>query len=322
MSDDRWGLLHGVLGRALDFLLDKQQGDGRWTDWKLPPGESSIWTTAYVGCRLKNLPACFLGRTQPAMRTASDWLLKRAFVDGGWGYSEHTGSDADSTALAVLFLSSEGKAVPATCYSFLQTLQGHDGGFSTYPRSGIAGSWGVSHGDVTPTVVRALLTRYGRGAETIERGLDYVIKTRTSSGVWDSFWWTSFLYSTEASLALMNDIGLELDRRDTRATLLASVCESPFEKALLLSSLLHLQPTRLDSETWRVVEELLSNQRHDGSWTSRSILRVTRRDCFEPWRPGDSDNLFADNNRFFTTSTAIEALSGVCAVLDAPKTGI
>jgi len=244
------------------------------------------------------------------------------FADGGWGYSEQTGSDADSTALAILFLLAEGKTVPAACYSFLQALQGPDGGFSTYPRSGIAGSWGMSHGDVTPTVIRALLARYGRRAETTERGLDYVVKTQTSSGVWKSFWWTSFLYSTEASLALMNDIGLKMDPGQTRVTLLASVCEGAFEKALLLSSLLHLGPRQLDLETWRLIDELLNDQERDGSWRSCSILRVTRRDCFEPWRPGDSDTLFADTNRLFTTSTAIEALSRVCVLLDPPKSGV
>jgi hypothetical protein len=281
-----------------------------------------VWTTAYVGYRLKDIPANFRKRTQPLMRAASNWLLGKMFADGGWGYTEQTGSDADSTALAILFLSAEGKTVPGACYSFLQTLQHADGGFSTYPPSGIAGSWGVSHGDVTPMVVLALVTKYGTQAEIVEHGLDYVIKTQTSSGVWKSFWWTSLLYSTEASLALMDDVGLKIEPVRTRGTLLTTLRKSAFEKALLLSSLVHLHPKLPDPELWRLTDELLSAQQHDGSWKSCSILRVTRRDCFEPWRPEDSDTLFADTNRLFTTSTAIEALSRVYALLEPPKTNV
>ena len=314
--------LDHVLELSLNYILGRQQSDGSWVDWKLPPGESSVWTTAYVGYRLKNIPAHFRKRIQPPMRAASSWLLGNIFADGGWGYTEQTGSDADSTALAILFLSAEGKTVPGACYSFLQTLQHADGGFSTYPPNGIAGSWSVSHGDVTPTVVLALLTKYGKQAEIVERGLDYVIKTQTSSGVWESFWWTSLLYGTETNLTLMNDIGLNMDPVKTRGTLLATVCKSAFEKALLLSSLVHLHPKLPDSELWRLTDELLNDQQCDGSWKSCSILRVTRRDCFEPWRPGDSDTLFADTNRFFTTSTVIEALSRIYALLEPPKTNV
>jgi squalene cyclase len=320
MSFEKRRRLNQALELSLDYILGRQQSDGSWVDWKLPPGESSIWATAYVGCKLKNLPAYFRKRTQLPMHAASRWLLGKMFPDGGWGYTEQTGSDADSTALAILFLSAEGKTVPGSCYSFLQTLQHPDGGFSTYPRNGIAGSWSVSHGDVTPTVILALLTKYGRQAEIVERGIDYVIKTQTSSGVWESFWWTSFLYSTEASLALMNVIGLKMDAVQTRGTLLNSVCKGAFEKALLISSLVHLDPQLTDSESWRLIDELLNVQGYDGSWRSCSILRVTRRDCFQPWRPGDSDTLFTDTNRLFTTSTAIETLSRVYALLEPPKT--
>jgi squalene cyclase len=320
MSFDIRRRLDHVLELSLDYILGRQQSDGSWVDWKLPPGESSVWTTAYVGYRLKNIPAYFRKRTQPPMRAASSWLLGNIFADGGWGYTEQTGSDADSTALAILFLLAEGKTVPGTCYSFLQTLQHPDGGFSTYPQNGVVGSWSVSHGDVTPTVVLALLAKYGRQVEIVERGIEYVINAQTSIGVWESFWWTSPLYSTEASLALMNGIGLKMDPVQARRTLLASVCKGAFEKALQLSSLVHLHPKLPDSILWRLIDELLSDQQRDGSWRSCSILRVTHRDCFEPWRPGDSDTLFADTNRLFTTSTVIEALSRIYALLEVPKT--
>jgi squalene cyclase len=169
----------------------------------------------------------------------------------------------------------------------------------------------VSHGDVTPTAILALLTRYGMNAEIVERGIDYLVKTQTSSGVWESFWWTSFLYSTEASLAVRNDADFKINSPRTRKTLLSAAYKGAFEAALLLSSLMHLNPKLLEAEALRLIEELLHNQEPDGSWRNNPILRVTRRECFDPWRSGDSDTLFADTNRLFTTSTVVEALSRV-----------
>ena len=315
MSSEKKCRIAQVLDLSLDYVLGRQQRDGSWIDWKLPPGQSCIWATAYVGYRLRKIPAYMRNRTLAPMRAASNWLLEKMFADGGWGYSEDTGSDADSTSLTVLFLVAEGQIVPDISYSFLRTFQCLDGGFSTYRRSGVVGSWGMSHGDVTPSAIFALLTKYERQAETVERGVDYLIRTQTSSGIWESFWWTSFLYSTEASVALLKAIALEMDWGRTRETLITCAHEGAFDEALLLSSLVQLNPDVLDLKVSRLVDKLLQDQKSDGSWESDSILRVTRRDCFEPWRPGDSDALFVDTNRLFTTSTAIEALSRVYALL-------
>src|ERR1700722_10729424 len=97
MNCERIKSLERVLGSSLEYILSRQRRDGSWGDWALPPGESSIWTTAFVGCRLTGL--------------AATWLEERIFSDGGWGYNEEVGSDADSTALAILFLASQGKRV-------------------------------------------------------------------------------------------------------------------------------------------------------------------------------------------------------------------
>src|SRR5260370_35156329 len=107
MSSVKKQRLGRALGLSLEYILGRQQTDGSWVDWNLPPGQSCIWTTAYVGYRLKNIPAYLRSRTQAPMRAASNWLLRNMFSDSGWGNSEETGSDADSTALAIWFLSDE-----------------------------------------------------------------------------------------------------------------------------------------------------------------------------------------------------------------------
>ena len=104
--------LTDAIDAGLEFLLARQSPQGCWTDWRLPPGESSVWTTAYVGYRLSAVRGGGgRDRVRPALRKAAGWLAAHEFAGGGWGYVEETGPDADSTALAMLFLSSQGVSV-------------------------------------------------------------------------------------------------------------------------------------------------------------------------------------------------------------------
>src|SRR5579862_3356209 len=104
---------------CLDYILSLQSDDGSWTDWKLPPGTSAIWTTAYVGYKLQLLPGDLRLKAAWSRHASTRFLAENQFEDGGWGYNEAVGSDADSTALAILFLASEGQAVTELAYDRL-----------------------------------------------------------------------------------------------------------------------------------------------------------------------------------------------------------
>ncbi len=303
--------LKRALALSLEYILSRQSHDGSWTDWDLPPGQSSIWTTAFVGCKLTSLSGSLRERASVSTDLGSQWLKERMFPDGGWGYNEEVGSDADSTSLAIQFLSSEGRSIPQGCYARLQSFQCADGGFSTYRDQPDLGSWAVSHADVTPSAVLAMMTKGDPDSETVDRGLQFVLNHRTSAGIWQSFWWNSFLYSTERSLSLLHAMGMNIDLRVTQETLLHTRPQHPFDSALLVSSLLWLPGNPQDQELADLVDELIQNQKSDGSWESGPMLRVTRRDCFETWKLGDPDKLFRDQNHLFTTATVIDALSKV-----------
>ncbi len=45
------------------------------------------------------------------------------------------------------------------------------------------------------------------------------------------------------------------------------------------------------------------------------MLRVTKRICLTPWKPGDPDPLFGDQNHLFTTATVIDTISKVYRLL-------
>lgn len=291
---------------GLDFILAQQSTDGFWTDWDLPPGSSSIWTTAYVGYKLKYLPEKLRGKTTYSLASAANWLLCSQFAGGGWGYNESVGIDADSTSLSILFLASTGLLVPQPVYSLLARHQNPDGGFCTYLPEDNVGTWCMSHPDVTPVALSAFLTQAETDRRILERGLAYTLSHKNPDGSWNSFWWNSWLYGTEANLGYLREIDF---KRNNPARLSTAQPANAFETALLLSCLLYVASYEHNQMIYDMTDRLIAKQQTDGSWETAPILRITDRNCKEPWLSRDPGPLFADPSRIFTTATVIHALS-------------
>jgi squalene cyclase len=200
--------LEATVLRGLDYVLEQQDAAGSWTDWALPPGPSSEWTTAYIGYRLRGTRAPFRDRLAGALALAAGWLLDHQFPDGGWGYNPTVESDADSTALAILFLSAVARSAPPRAYVHLRRFQRQDGGFSTFLPDGLTGSWGRSHPEITPVALLALLTDpAGSSDPVIDRGIGWIRRARRLDGTWNAFWWTTRVGASEANLAFLASIG-------------------------------------------------------------------------------------------------------------------
>lgn len=186
MTNLRYGLVKDSLERsvvrALDYVVSLQSEDGSWLDWKLPVGESDAWATAYIGYKLRMVPNHLKSIVEDSRGRAAEWLLKKEYAEGGWGYNDLVGSDADSTSFAIIFLDSTGRAPPYKSYKLLNEFQSNDGGFSTYKTISFKNSWGVSHPDVTPIVLIALMTRYGPRHPRIVKGIEYVRTQQTPEG--------------------------------------------------------------------------------------------------------------------------------------------
>lgn len=296
---------------CLEYILRLQGSDGSWREWELPPGSSSTWTTAFIGYKLRLLPPWLAGRAAAARRRAAAWLARNEFAGGGWGYNEVVGVDADSTAYSILFLSSLRHAIGEATYNRLCEFRRQDGGFSTYIAQHGRDAWGVSHADVSPVALLAALTKYPRASGLVEQGLRYVLSQLTPSGLWNSFWWESPLYATEVSLSFLNSVGASFDTSQTLRSVTSTVPVNAFEAALAISSAIHICPDRLPDESRFLIGWLVERQQADGSWESAPILRVTRRDCFEPWRCRDAGASFSDPARLFTSSAVLAALSKV-----------
>jgi hypothetical protein len=306
----RFSLLADVdqaLADGLVFILAHQSEQGSWIDWNLPPGAASLWTTAYIGYRFRLLNGRFRQMVKGAVALAAEWLLASEFAGGGWGYNDQLPPDADSTALAIAFLSTEQARVPDRAYKQLKLFQRVDGGFATYSED--FGSWGVSHPDVTPMAVMALLSHYPRGDQSVESGIRYALSQATADGLWRSFWWTSALYSTEVNISLAKQAGIQRDWTRTGSSLNSLSPANAFEFSLFISALLDIGHDPECESIYGATQRLLREQTRDGSWISEPILRVTRQDCFEPWNESVPGPTFSDPNRLFTSATVIGALS-------------
>lgn len=288
---------------CLRFLLDSRSSDGSWADWDLPPGRSSTWTTAYVGLQILELHARMGALAAPALRSAARWLQDNELAGGGWGYSDLTGCDADSTAHAVLFLSRAGAPPRPATYRRLLRYQQADGGFSTYGSDEGLGSWGASQVDVS--AVAALAVRPLEGA--FARAVRYVLGRRTPDGLWNSFWWSTPFYATRASLALLRAADARLDLTPTRTALQQLTPQNPFERALLLDALDLCSGAPFVDDA--LAASLAEEQLGDGSWPSAPVLRITRRTCTAPWDSPDAGELYGDTDRLFTSATVLAALT-------------
>lgn len=297
-----------TVGHAAEYLMANQNIDGAWRDFELPPGRSDAWTTAYVGRSLLNIPAALRPSAweEPIAR-AAHWLNTNIGRDAGWGYNGRCATDADSTAHAILFLGrAEDNVYPETTCHLLWTFQQEDGGFSTYLPTADNGTWGISHPDVTPAVVAALLARVPTTDPRLVRALAYMQANQMSDGIWNSFWWSSFLYSTALNLELL----VQLQQPFDRVACLHSLQELPlpafpFDLALLLRSWLALG---IRHQAEAVTTALRECQLPDGSWAAHPVLRVTDNTCREPWTVAFAGALYADERRLLTTATVVRSL--------------
>ena len=305
---EKYQALNTSIAAGLNYILSRQAEEGAWTEWTLPPGSSSTWTTAYVGYMLRNLPLKPAAIAARRIEKAVHWLTGHALSDCAWGYNEWVGSDADSTAYAILFLTSADQSVPDTAYAALADWQCADGGMTTYLPMVEPHAWNISHPDVTPIVLQAMLTHSTPDQAALQRGIEFVLGQRSLGGLWNSFWWDSCLYATAANLSLMQTMGFKM----TSCIALTQIKPAnAFESALLISSLLSVQCDDFPVLINDLVDQLIKQQQPDGSWNTAPILRITRRDCYAPWIATDAGPLYAETHRLFTTATVLHALSQV-----------
>ena len=268
--------LHAALDAGVGHLLRAADEAGAWSDYRLPVGRSTSWVTAHVAGALHECVA--VGAAAAGIPVALDRAeeVLGAHADEGWGFNGSTGPDADSTAVAVLFLAPRGHTLGAAA-NLLEAHRRPDGGYATYLTDD---AWGVSHPCVTPVVALALRA-LGRPADV--RG--YVDATAFADGTWPSYWWRGSHYSTYWNLVLLRELGVPV------APLRPVVGAGPttqVRSVLDLACVAGITALRM-GDAGPLLDLLLSRQRPDGGFDGGADLRVTRSTCLRPWEQPEGE---------------------------------
>ncbi len=167
-------------------------------------------------------------------------------------------------------------------------------------------------------------------SECIQAAIRYLIDTQNDSGIWQSYWWKGYAYSTYHALrALAMTQKIQTKELQHLLQFLLSQQQQDggwndsnggdsevFATAFIVLSLL-LFP---DHQTLKGAEQgiawLLQQQNFDGSWLSQPILRipppmVERPETVEAWHINQEGTgvMVEDPARIFTSAAAFWALS-------------
>ena len=286
--------------RGVRFLVERQREDDSWSDFDaLPIGAATEWVTAFVASAL--LDAGGAAGRDAADGAVAHLVCVHAGRSGGWGYNATTGSDADSTAWALLALAAHGTPAPPSAVRFVESLRRRDEGFATYPR---ADGWGLSHPDVTPTAALAL-SAVGV-ADALERAAGFALRTVARDGTWPSYWWRGRHYSTYWNRVLCAAAGHPVPPLGPAPDEPSRSVRSAFDMAWVLAiAALDGDPRPAVSSLARL---LIDAQRDDGGWQGAPNLRVTSPACHSPW-VFPVGQLYTDGRGLMTTASAIRALT-------------
>ncbi|MBA3811937.1 MAG: hypothetical protein H0X27_09935 [Caulobacteraceae bacterium] len=295
--------LEASRARARRFLLDLQDPDGAWRDFDLPPGPADAWVTAFVGLSLTLAGGPPEARTRGALDRAAAYLGGARAPGGGWGYNRRCPADADSTALACLFLAAAGEAARPRDLAVLAGFQHDDGAFATYRFGDPAHGWRGGHPEVTATALRALLPHLGAGHGRIRAGLAWLGRAQDQGGL-TAYWWPTDWY-----------LALELERLAAGAPALGSPRLTPGPEPVTsfdLALAAELQSIRSPGVRYGAFQRLLARQSADGSWPSEPILRLTDpRATAGHQTEAVASRLFEDRGRSFVTAAALSATAAV-----------
>jgi hypothetical protein len=314
---------------AIRFLLDRQDRDGAWRDFQLPPGRSDAWVTAYVGAVLARAAcSCPLLGIDDAVTAAARFLEQQRHRAGGWSYNAACPVDCDSTARGILFFRSIDSDARPIDYAALARFHLSDGSFATYRTGDAEHGWNRAHPDVSVLALRALRPVLSPDHSTIRRGFSYLAEHLRTPNALDSYWWISQQYMAKELLLLRLAFPAEFRRLpfsvDYAVAFIQAVLPVELDRdrrSDCFALALELEARVLageDASRLTALAQCLERQQHsDGSWPSAPIMRFTDRRAL---RIGDahflSSLVVSDDRQLFTTATALSALNAAVEKLD------
>jgi hypothetical protein len=280
-----------ALARGAGFLVANQDSAGTWRDFRLPPGRSDAWITAYVGYALLHASTC-VHVEETALKCAAAALL-RARRPEGWGYNANVACDADSTSWALRFLAWFDTPSREESASLLMPFVTEAGGIRTF-RSLDLGSWAADNDEVTAV---AGLSLCENGAVPLALRLrERLLQSWTKEG-WKPFWWQCRAYvraHVTEFLLISGGIPAHIARIETARASDDAGLRTDFEEAQLLLFSAHM---RLIDKGERHVARLLEVQCEDGGWRMSQELLVPQQ------KAPQLVEAYGDDRRLFTTAS-------------------
>jgi len=334
--------LEGGVTAATNYILNKRSDNGLWCDFHTLAGSSADWVSGFV--------IYALARVDDVEQTILDVLkrlLRRQRPNGGWSYNEIVPTDCDSTAWVLLSFLTAPSWKPSSIARAVRYVKRHQieasGGFATYSSSDniesfigvddrdLTTGWRDAHPCVTGVVLQSLLA-HGEQIEShcVQSAAKYLLERREPAGVWQSYWWKGFGYSTYHSMRAL------AMARALRASEVSKTCSYLLEQQhedggwsdsagdksdvfatafIVLALLLFPDETRLEAVE-RGTAWLLKQQNEDGGWPSAPILRIPPPMVHDPetvkdWRTNDEGTgvVIEDQDAIFTSAAALWSLA-------------
>lgn len=326
-TESRHSSIRVAIGNGLAYLEERQRKNGAWFEFvgRGRCGKATTWPTAWVTYFLASV-----GQGSGLVARACTYL-EGAERRGGWGFNRLVPCDLDSTAWAVLALSSQEGALSKTDRDRLavKIIRYRDHSQFHLYRSGVAcramclmsrnlsyRGWCSPQLEVTAVAISALAA-LGLGPED----LGDVWKDPNSGASSDrtrSYWWAedyyllAVLWLAAARWPVPKDVMTPVEQRLLGETIPDQLSAQSLA-LLVFASHQNAHPLRSRSS---LVDELLRRQHVDGSWRSGAILRIPAASSREPWKhrvwridqPGPWA-LWSESDHTLSTSAAVAALS-------------
>lgn len=332
-----------IIYQGLDFLNAFQNEQGAWKEYYNEAGMSDSWATAFILSYLCQNPLSN-NKLEVAKKKGISFL-KNSKNGELWGYNKEWIPDADSTSFVLLTRYKYYKkdiTIPLINKWF--EYQNEDGGFATYKNSNdilwslnsneqniSVKGWTTSHICVSAVAFYYLSLTDQKNTNYFNLE-NFLINSVNNDGLWDSYWWTSPIYSTSflmksANLIKNKKLANIIDHATEQIVKLQNtngsfgdkyVTHSPFYTGLVVDAICEIPKyfNMFKSQIDNAVDWLKNSQMDDGSWVATSAMRMPDSKIIDPsiileW-PEDTKGLnirAKEFNRLFSTTVSVSALA-------------
>lgn len=288
--------LNQAISKSRGYIEGLQSDNGAWYEVSNKQGLSDLWATGFISMLYPS--------ESEAIEKARNYLQENKGASL-WGYNVDWTEDYDTTTNVLCALNKGNKNIDNHLGAWLEG-QGDQGGFGTYSGGNtelvqflgfrkikeVCG-WTGEHVCVS-ALAYYFMSQLESTQEIKERKAhlsNYLLRHQEQSGVWQPYWWTSFIYPTYFAVLGMKedkDIEQHYDLSNTYRYMMKNQnkdgsfsCDMLNEKSVFYSSMvldLLAQDNQLllryKDQAVAICEWLLKNQYEDGSFVNSNFLAI------------------------------------------------